>query len=145
MKNRNQFEEMYGLYWESETHEWFNDKLNTQRLHKASVGSRGEYQSDELPNLYCFCVRDKETGEYTRVIIDKLTQSPILEAEGYMEMASKIDMIKIARRFEVSKFDVVEDFDTREILIKKWKQTGKTAEEILKENRGRITGIKFGI
>jgi hypothetical protein len=142
MKERNKFEEMDGLYWESETHEWFRDKLNTQKLHKAS---RGAYLEDELPNLYCFCVRDKETGEYTRVIIDKLTQTPILEAESYMEMASKIDMIKVTRRFEVSEFDVVEDFDTREILIKKWKQTSKTAKEILEENRGRVSGNKFGL
>jgi hypothetical protein len=27
MKDRNEFLEMDGLHWESETHEWFHDKI----------------------------------------------------------------------------------------------------------------------
>jgi hypothetical protein len=29
-KERNELLEMDGLYWESETHEWFHDKTSTQ-------------------------------------------------------------------------------------------------------------------
>ena len=34
---RNQYLEADGLYWESESHEWFNDNISTQYAHKKSV------------------------------------------------------------------------------------------------------------
>ena len=49
---RNQFLEMDGLYWESETHEWFHDKTHTQAAHKNSVDTMGQYMNDELNNIY---------------------------------------------------------------------------------------------
>lgn len=30
MENRNKYIESDGLFWESETHEWFNDNLSTK-------------------------------------------------------------------------------------------------------------------
>ncbi len=36
MKYRNTFLEKGGLFWESETHEWFNDKTSTDYANKKS-------------------------------------------------------------------------------------------------------------
>jgi|LakMenEpi03Aug12_release.lakeMendotaPanAssembly.Ray.scaffolds.fasta_scaffold259183_2 hypothetical protein len=141
---RNKLEEMDGLFWESETHEWFRDRLNTQKLHKNSVGGGGVSLDDELPNMFCFNVRDKKTGIYERVVIDGVTQEVVLVAEGYMKMAFEIDKWKISRRFDLGEFDEIEEEDLKEELITKWKNTGKTASKILEEYRGQIASRKFG-
>lgn len=54
--DRNEFLEMDGLYWESETHEWFYDKSST---HYAQ--SDNSLNGDALPSIYCFVTRNKET------------------------------------------------------------------------------------
>ena len=61
-EGRNEFLEMDGLFWESETHEWFNDKISTQHARKNSVLWGSGEQKDAL-NVMCFVVRNKETGE----------------------------------------------------------------------------------
>jgi hypothetical protein len=141
---RNQFMEMDGLYWESETHEWFHDKTHTQVAHKNSVSSSGEYQNDELNNIYCFVVRNKETGEYDRVMMDKNEDAVIYDTKYFSAMSSQIDMMKVARRWEVLDFAEVEDESLREKLITEWKKTGLSSKQILHKHRGNIAGTKFG-
>lgn len=36
-QERNKYLESDGLYWESDTHEWFHDKISTQYAHKKST------------------------------------------------------------------------------------------------------------
>ena len=55
-KERNQFLEVDGLYWESETHEWFHDKIGTNYAQ-----TDNGLNKDALKNIYCFVTRDKET------------------------------------------------------------------------------------
>jgi len=98
---RNQFLEIDGLYWESETHEWFHDKTSTQYAHKNSVGGKGEYQHDELNNIYCFVVRNKENGEYDRVMMDSKTNQVIFDTKSLEQMAFEIDRMKVMKRFKV--------------------------------------------
>ena len=87
MKERNEFLEMDGLFWQSDTHEWFHDKIATnyaQRdygLHK-----------DALPNLVCFVTRNKETGEYDRVIMDKETNEMQNAAVAKLKAALTADL-----------------------------------------------------
>ena len=73
MKERNEFLEMDGLYWESDTHEWFHDKIGTNYAQ-----SDNGLHKDALPNIVCFVTRNKETGEYDRVVMDKQTNEIIL-------------------------------------------------------------------
>ena len=60
MSERNQFLEMDGLYWESETHEWFNDKTSTNHARNKSLFWGSGEQEDAL-DVMCFVVRNKET------------------------------------------------------------------------------------
>ncbi len=99
MENRNEFLEMDGLFWESETHEWFHDKICTQYATKKSVfwGSAGE-QEDAL-NVACFVVRNKETGEYDRVMMDKEKNEIIYETKSLEDLGYHIDKLKTLKRF----------------------------------------------
>jgi hypothetical protein len=96
-KERNQFLEMDGLYWESETHEWFHDKTSTQYAQ-----SDNGLNKDALKNIFCFVTRNKETGEYDRVMMDSKTNEIIYDTKVLEEMAAEIDKMKILKRFDVS-------------------------------------------
>jgi len=93
---RNEFLELDGLYWESETHEWYHDKTSTQyaqsdnRLHK-----------DALKNIFCFVTRCKETGEYDRVMMDSKTNEVIFATKSLEEMGFEIDKLKVMKRFKM--------------------------------------------
>lgn len=94
MKERNEYIETGGLYFESSTHEWFNDKGSTEYAHRNSaVGN------DALPNLMCFVVRNKETGEYDRVIMDMKEQAVIYNSKSLEDIGFKIDQYKIQKRY----------------------------------------------
>jgi hypothetical protein len=95
MEARNQFLEMDGLYWESETHEWFNDKTSTQYAHSQGI------HNDALPHIRCYVVRCKTTGEYDRVMMDAGTNEIIYDTKVLEEMAGAIDKLKIAKRFNL--------------------------------------------
>lgn len=97
--NRNQFLESDGLFWESETHEWFNDKISTQHAQKNSILWGSGEQKDGL-QLVCFVVRNKETGEYDRVVMDKRTNEIIYETKSLEDLAFFIDRLKISKRFK---------------------------------------------
>jgi hypothetical protein len=98
MESRNQFLESDGLYWESETHEWFHDKISTQHAQKNSV-LWGSGEVKDKVNLICFVVREKETGEYDRVIMDVKSNEIIYSTKSLEDMAFFIDRMKISKRF----------------------------------------------
>lgn len=93
--NRNEFLELDGLYWESETHEWFHDKTSTQYAQ-----SDNGLNKDALPNIYCFVVRNKETGEYDRVMMDSKTNEIIYSTKSIEQMGFEIDKMKVIKRFD---------------------------------------------
>lgn len=100
MESRNEFLEMDGLFWESETHEWFHDKISTQYAGKNSVLWGSGEQKDAL-NVMCFVVRNKETGEYDRVMMDKEKNEVIFETKSLEDMGYEIDRMKVQKRFKV--------------------------------------------
>ena len=91
---------MDGLFWESETHEWFHDKISTQYARKNSVLWGSGEQKDAL-NVMCFVVRNKETGEYDRVMMDKEKNEVIFETKSLEDMGYEIDRMKVQKRFKV--------------------------------------------
>ena len=95
MKERNKFLEIDGLFWESETHEWFYDKTSTNYATTKNVNGIS------LPNIMCFVVRKKETGEYDRVIMDSETNEIIFSSGNLEEIGAHIDMLKVAKAFGV--------------------------------------------
>jgi hypothetical protein len=100
MENRNEFLEMDGLFWESETHEWFHDKSSTQYARKNSVLWGSGEQKDAL-DVACFVVRNKETGEYNRVMVDRERQEVVFETKSLEAMGYEIDRMKVQKRFTV--------------------------------------------
>ncbi len=100
-EKRNEFLESDGLYWESETHEWFHDKISTQHAHKESVLWDSGVQKDSLKNIYCFVVRNKETGEYDRVVMDSKTNEVIYDTKSLEDLAYFIDRLKVNKRFKI--------------------------------------------
>ena len=100
MSERNEFLEMDGLYWESETHEWFHDKTSTQYARKKSVLWESGEQNDAL-NVVCFVVRDKESGEYDRLMLDKDSEEVIFDTKSLEAMGYEIDRMKVLKRFKV--------------------------------------------
>jgi hypothetical protein len=99
MKDRNTFLEKGGLFWESKTHEWFNDKTSTDYANKKSFAPDGTQYDDAL-KIMCFVVREKETGDYDRVVLDIKTNLPIYSTQSLEELAAFIDREKIAKRFK---------------------------------------------
>jgi hypothetical protein len=100
MEKRNEFLEMDGLYWESETHEWFHDKISTQYAGKKSV-LWGSGEQDDALNVVCFVIRNKETGEYDRVMMDKDKEEIIFDTKSLEAMGYEIDRMKVIKRFKV--------------------------------------------
>jgi hypothetical protein len=96
LDKRNEFLEMDGLYWESETHEWFHDKTSTQYAQ-----SDNGLNKDALKNIFCFVVRSKETGEYDRIMMDSETHEIIFDTKSLEVMAFEIDKLKVMKRFNV--------------------------------------------
>ena len=99
MENRNEFLETDGLYYESETHEWFHDKISTRYARKKSILWGSGEQNDSL-NVACFVVRNKETGEYDRVMMDVETNQIIYTTKSIDAMGSEIDKMKVIKRFK---------------------------------------------
>ena len=93
---RNEFLEMDGLYFESETHEWFHDKTSTQYAQ-----SDNGLHKDALKNIFCFVTRNKETGEYDRVMMDSKTNEVIFDTKELEVMGFEIDKLKVMKRFKM--------------------------------------------
>lgn len=100
MIERNEFIEMDGLYWESETHEWFHDKISTEYARKKSV-LWGSGEQDDALNVLCLVTRNKKTGEYDRVMMDSEINEIIYDTKVLEEMAAEIDKMKIMKRFKM--------------------------------------------
>jgi hypothetical protein len=96
MTERNEYLEMDGLYWESETHEWFHDKSSTNYAQ-----TDNGLNKDALKNIYCFVTRNKETGEYDRVMMDSKTNEVIFDTKELEVMTFEIDKMKVAKRFKI--------------------------------------------
>jgi len=94
MQERNEFLEADGLFWESETHEWFYDKISTNYAEQENVNGIS------LPNIRCFVTRNKETGEYDRVIMDSKLNEIIYAAKGLEDIGVHIDKLKIFEQFK---------------------------------------------
>ena len=92
---RNQFLEMDGLCWESETHEWFYDKGSTHYAQTDNGLNR-----DALKNIYCFVTRNKENGEYDRVVMDRKINEIIYDTKNLEDLGFFIDTLKIQKRFK---------------------------------------------
>ena len=99
---RNIFLEKDGLFYQNETHEWFNDKASTNYARNKSVVRGAGTQNDAL-NVFCFVVRDKETGKYDRVIVDGKSNEIIFATKSLEVLGSHIDMMKVQKRFGVKK------------------------------------------
>lgn len=91
---RNEFLEIDGLYWESESHEWFHDKSSTHY----SQTNNGLHK-DALKNIFCFVTRNKKTGEYDRVVMDSKTNEVIYSSKSLEDISFFIDRLKIQKRF----------------------------------------------
>lgn len=99
MEDRNEFLELDGLCWESETHEWFHDKTSTQYAQKKSV-LWGSGEQDDALNVDCFVVRNKETGEYDRVMMDIEKNQIIFDTKSLEDLGYEIDKLKALKRFK---------------------------------------------
>lgn len=92
---RNAYLEIGGLSWESESHEWFADNSSTfyaqddDGLHK-----------DALKNIICFVVRNKDNGEYDRVVMDSKKNEIIYDSKSLGEIGSFIAKLKVQKRFK---------------------------------------------
>jgi len=89
---RNEFLEANGLYWESETHEWFHDKVGTEYAKKAG-----------MKNIFCFITRNKATGEYDRVVMDSNTNKIVYDSKSMEAIGAFIDMMGLSKKFEKQK------------------------------------------
>jgi len=96
MKNRNKFIECDGLYHETDTHEWFNDKSLTHYAQKDSG-----LHSDALPNIFCFNVRNKQTGEYEKVVFENVFKE-VVYCSTIGCVQSYVDRLKVEKRFDMS-------------------------------------------
>ncbi len=99
---RNEFLEEDGLYWESKTHEWFHDKVSTGYAQKNSV-LWGSGEVDDKLNVACFVVRNKDTGEYDRVMMDVETNQVIYETKVLEDLGFHIDKLKAIKRLKDEK------------------------------------------
>lgn len=93
---RNSFLEMDGLFFESETHEWFNDDLVTR------LATTENAQGVSIPNIKAFVVRNKETGEYDRVIVDGATNSVVYDSKSYEQICFWIGQQKLIKHFNAN-------------------------------------------
>jgi hypothetical protein len=93
---RNRFLEADGLYWESETHEWFHDKISTNYAQ-----TDNGLNKDALKNIYCFVTRNKKTGEYDRVMVDSNLNQIIYDTKSLEELGGEIDRMKVNKRFKI--------------------------------------------
>jgi hypothetical protein len=98
MMERNEYLERDGLFWESETHEWFHDNISTNIARKNSILWGSGEQQDAL-DVMCFVVRNKSTGDYERVMMDKPTNEVIYSTLSLEDMGYQIDKLKVLKRY----------------------------------------------
>lgn len=94
MEERNQYVEMDGKFFESDTHEWFKDNSST-----TYAQTDNGLNHDALSHINAFVLRNKVTGEYDRVVMDSTTNQIIYGSKSLEEIAFFIDTLKIQKRF----------------------------------------------
>jgi len=94
---RNEFLELDGLAAETETHEWFWDKSSTLLAHKKSITSNG--REDDSLDVKCMVCRNKETGEYDRVVLNNKNE-PIYDTKSLESLGFWIDKHKVIKRYQ---------------------------------------------
>mgnify|MGYP001157885630 CR=1 FL=1 len=92
-KERNFLLESDGLYWESETHEWFYDKGSTFYAHK----------HEDLKTIFCFITRNKETGDYDHVIMNSKNNQIVYDSKSVEAIGAFIDMMAMSKKFNSKK------------------------------------------
>lgn len=100
-QERNKFLELDGLFWESETHEWFHDKTSTNYARKKSV-LWGSGEQDDSLDVRCFVTRNKENGEYDRIMMDVQKNEIIYDTKSLEAMGYEIDRLKVLKRFKIT-------------------------------------------
>jgi hypothetical protein len=148
MIERNEFLEIDGLFWESETHEWFHDKISTNYAEKESIIWGSGAQNDAVPFLKCFVVREKASGKYDRVIMDQRTNEIVFDTKELERIGFFIDQQKIIRRFAKSTVSsLVNDEDQIEELTTGWLNTSRkkniSIEDYVHSKRGLMAGKTF--
>lgn len=95
MEERNKWLEADGLFWESESHEWFHDKSSTNYARIENINGVS------LPNLKCFVTRNKETGRYERVVMDSKTNEIVFASDELEAIGGYIDRLKCFKHFNI--------------------------------------------
>lgn len=98
-EKRNSIMESDGLFWESETHEWFNDTIATEYAQKITYWADKQGKDNSLA-VMAFVVRNKENGEYERVLVDKVSNKVIHSAQSIEAMGTYIDLLKLNKIFD---------------------------------------------
>lgn len=91
---RNEYLERDGLYWESDTHEWFHDKISTGYAQSENANGIA------LKNIYAFVVRNKATGEYDRVLMNSDTNEIVYSNKVLENIGMHIDQLKFLKSFK---------------------------------------------
>lgn len=84
---------MDGLYFESDTHEWFKDITTTKYAQMKDKNGVG------LANIRCFILRNKDTGDYDRVIMDAKTNAILFRSKQIETIGARIDILKNSKHF----------------------------------------------
>lgn len=92
MEERNKYLEADGLLSETETHEWFMDKTSTDYARNENLNGIS------LPDVICCVIRNKETGEYDRLILED--NKPIYDSKSLESIGIQIDKMKIIKDFD---------------------------------------------
>lgn len=95
---RNKYLEMDGLLSETDTHEWFLDKLRTHRL-QTNTAKHGD---NSFKDYFACVVRDKSDGKYMRVILDNKNNKVIYEHGSLEFFGAHIDILKVSKDFKCS-------------------------------------------
>jgi len=94
MEERNKYLEQGGLVLDNDEFEWFLDKTTTQYAHQENVNGIS------LKNLTAYVVRDKNSGGYSRVLVDNESRQAIHETSSLEGMGAYIDGLKACKWFD---------------------------------------------
>lgn len=94
MLERNDWIESGGLVLDNGTFEWFADKIAT------TYAQEKNRNGISLPNIVAYVTRNKETGDYTRVLVDENIGQDIYSSDDLEDICYKIDQLKIIKAFE---------------------------------------------
>jgi len=91
---RNKYLESGGLVLDNGEFEWFAEKGVTHYAQKENLSGIS------LPNIYAYIVRNKENGQYKRVLVDQSLGQVIFETGSLEDIGFKIDQLKLIAQAE---------------------------------------------